>query len=130
MTPHEQGFWNSLTGTPEDLPSHLLFSDWLEEQGRDGEALFHRAIHENKWIPNHDSHPGEQGTNLGWGFIKTWDWWDERRYPDKQGRLPEGLLLLIPPLGDQWKGSSYREFRYIREAYQALYLAWLQWRQK
>lgn len=86
MHPEQAAFEANIDRNPLDATNHLVYADWLDENGQPEEAAFRRSM--GNWI--HDKHEGlhgkegqEQWYRAGWGAGGRAGW-------------PEGVLSSDP----------------------------------
>jgi uncharacterized protein (TIGR02996 family) len=90
----EAVFQLGLDDRPDDCALRLVFSDWLEEEGRGDEAAAQRWMAENSRRPIYSP------------STDTWDWWPDRiarNFRDKSsvGGVPDELHTMFRGMSKQ-----------------------------
>lgn len=110
----EEAMSKGLDEDPNDWSLRAIYADWLEEQGRDGEAAGQRWMIQHKKRPFRPQYSGVMTTNGA-----RWWWYNlaNRRphsdglYEDPWSDLPEDLfrkLIKGPPDSESYLSQTYR----------------------
>lgn len=93
------GFEKVIAKTPQEASNHLVFADWLDDQGQHEEAAFRRALGE--WI-SRGEHPVPADNPAGKGKAFWRGGWAFDRDPVGvlHSNLPEWGQRVMPENGD------------------------------
>ncbi len=119
MTP-EDIYFTELARDPSNQDVRRMFADHCEESGDMYKANCLR------WMADNGKYPDDESDS----HFKSWDWWlRSAKHPEEHSSLPFDLFTLLIPnhsLVDSRTDQlpAFKCWNTLREAEEALYLAW------